>query len=70
MRQHHALGEAGRAAGVEDAREVVAGAEGVLGGARVVDQRLVAQDAVGRRFVARVYDEFDRRAGGGDLVFG
>ncbi|MCY1286702.1 hypothetical protein D9M70_356780 [compost metagenome] len=66
MAEHHALGEAGGAAGVEDAEQRIAATAGVFHGLAAFDQRLVAEHAFGSFAVAGMDHRADGLRIGGD----
>jgi hypothetical protein len=65
--EHHALGEPGRATGVEHAGDGVPAPPGVGDWRGAGHQVLVRQQAVGRRSVAGVYDRAQPRVGATEL---
>jgi len=62
-REHHFLGKAGGAAGIEDAGEVVLAAADILGRRGLRNQFLIAGEAVGRGAVSGVDDMCNAFAG-------
>jgi hypothetical protein len=56
MRQHHPFGKSGRAAGIEDARQVFAAPPGIGQRRMALDQGFITDEAGGGRGIADVND--------------